>query len=101
LSRGRRVARRRGDGRRVRRPNPLALRRHASFGTSKLEEVTNPRLFTTRYARSRPQLRLFGLEDALGEGGWLKALRLEEYATRTRRRHMAVQQALFPYLEAL
>jgi hypothetical protein len=63
--------------------------------------VTNPRLFTTRYARSRPQLRLFGLEDALGEGGWLKALRLEEYATRTRRRHMAVQQALFPYLEAL
>jgi putative transposase len=72
-----------------------------SSGTSKLEEVTNPRLFTTRYARSRPQLRLFGLEDALGEGGWLKALRLEEYAARTRRRPTAVQQALFPYLEAL
>ena len=34
--------------------------------------MTNPRLAATRY-RS-PQLRLFGLEDALGEGGWLKAL---------------------------
>jgi hypothetical protein len=40
-----------------------------SSGTAKLEEVTNPRLFATSYQRNRPQLRLFGLEDALGGGG--------------------------------
>jgi hypothetical protein len=60
--------------------------------------VTNPRLVATGY-RS-PQLRLLGLEDALGEGGWLKALTLDEYAARTRR-PAALQQALFSYLDAL
>ncbi len=72
-----------------------------SSGAAKLEEVTNPRLFATGYGRSRLQLRIFGLEDALGEGGWLKALRLEGYAARARRRPEALQQALFSYLEAL
>jgi hypothetical protein len=48
---------------------------------AKLEAVTNPRLFAT--AHRSPQLRLFGLEDALGENGWLKALRLDEYAARS------------------
>ncbi len=47
------------------------------------------------------QFKLFGLEEMLGEGGWLKALRLEDYAARTRRHPEALQQALFPYLEAL
>ena len=46
------------------------------------------------------QLKLFGLEEALGAGGWLKALRLDEYAVRLRRPG-ALQQALFPYLDAL
>ena len=66
---------------------------------AKLEAVTNPRLSATG-CRSH-QLRLFGLEDALGEGGWLKALKLAGYAARSRRRTEALQQALFPYLEAL
>ena len=66
---------------------------------AKLEAVTNPRLFATGH-RS-PQLRLFGLEDALGEGGWLKALKLAGYAARSRRPPEALQQALFPYPEAL
>ena len=48
----------------------------------------------------RSQRRLFAL-DSLGEGGWLKALRLEGYAPRAPRRPQAVQQALFPYAEAL
>ena len=61
--------------------------------------MTNPRLAATRY-RS-PQLRLFGLEDALGEGGWLKALRLGKYAARARCSPEPLQPALFPYLEAL
>ena len=68
---------------------------------AKLEDVTNPHLFATGYRRSRPQLRLFGLEEALGAGGWLKMLRLGGYAPRARRRPEALQQALFPYLEAL
>jgi hypothetical protein len=46
------------------------------------------------------QPRLFGL-DALGEAGWLKALRLEGYAPRRPRGPLALQQALFPYAEAL
>jgi hypothetical protein len=45
-----------------------------------------------------PQPRLFGLES-LGEGGWLKTLRLEDYALR-RSRPWSLQQALFTYYEA-
>jgi hypothetical protein len=43
-----------------------------------------------------PQPRLFTL-DALGETGWLKALRLEGYAPRAPRRPRALQEALFAY----
>jgi putative transposase len=68
-------------------------------GTMKLEDVANPRLFATGH-RS-PQLKLFALEEMLGEGGWLKAVKLEEYAARARRLPIAVQQVLFPYLDAL
>ncbi len=49
---------------------------------------------------SRPQRRLFAL-DSLGEGGWLKAMRLAGYAPRSPGRPKAVQEALFPYAEAL
>ncbi len=70
-----------------------------SSGAAKLKDVTNPKLFVTKYRT--PQLRLFGLEDALGESGWLKALRLEEYAARTRQRPQALQQVLFSYLDAI
>ena len=54
-----------------------------------------PRLFGTPFAS--PQPRLFGLDDA----GWLKALRPREYAPRGPRRPAALQEVLFPYLEAL
>jgi transposase len=47
-----------------------------------LEDVSNPRLFSTRYRLSRLQPKLFSLEEYLGEGGWLKAIRLEDYAPR-------------------
>lgn len=43
--------------------------------------------------------RLFEL-GALGEGGWLKALRLEGYAPRATHRPTDLQQTLFPYHEA-
>lgn len=49
---------------------------------------------------SRPQRRLFVL-DALGEGGWLKAMKLHGYAPRAPRGARHLQQALFAYAEAL
>jgi transposase InsO family protein len=68
-------------------------------GARKLGEVKNPKLFVTGYRSA--QLKLFALEEMLGEGGWLKALRLEEYAARTRLEPQALQQVLFAYTEAI
>jgi hypothetical protein len=69
-------------------------------GTGELRAVTRPRLFENSHGLNRPQRRLFAL-DSLGEGGWLKAMRLEGYAPRRPRGPLALQQALFPYAEAL
>jgi hypothetical protein len=88
-----------GDGGLVVEYGGDALSRYdVSFspGNPRLENVTNPRLFATRY-RS-PQLKLFALDEALGEGGWLKALGLEGYAARSRKAPDALQEVLFPYL---
>jgi hypothetical protein len=60
------------------------------------QEITRPRLFETSYMLA--QFRLFDLEDALGEG-WLKALKLEEYAPRRTQWSQALQQVLFTYTE--
>ena len=49
--------------------------------TGKLWAITLPRLYETSHVL--PQLRLFGLE-ALGEAGWLKALRLRRPAHKVR-----------------
>lgn len=67
--------------------------------TGRLREVDRPRLFGTALARPQP-LRLFAL-DELGEGGWLKAMRLEGYAPRAPPGPGSLQQTLFPYAEAL
>jgi hypothetical protein len=67
-------------------------------GTDRLEEVGRPRLYQTPHDPLQP--KLFRL-DILGETGWLKALRLEGYAPRHPRRSLALQEALFPYLDAL
>ncbi len=40
-------------------------------------------------------------QDALGESGWLKAIKLEDYAPRRPHRPKALQDVLFPYLDAL
>jgi hypothetical protein len=63
-----------------------------------LKAVTNPACSPPRTA---PRSRNSSALDALREGGWLKALRLAGYAARARRCPEALQQALFPYLEAL
>ncbi len=65
--------------------------------TGALMSVGRPRLFET--PRALPQPWLFAL-DALGEGGWLKAMRLEGYARRSPRRPEGLQQALFAHHEA-
>jgi putative transposase len=67
--------------------------------TNRLREVKSPRLFQTPHRRGSTQPRLFELA-ALGEGGWLKALRLEDYAPRRPRRSAILQEALFAYHEA-
>ena len=64
--------------------------------TSAPRALSRPVLFESTTAL--PQPKLFGL-DSLGEGGWFKALRLEDYAPR-RPRAGSLQQALFPYHEA-
>ena len=68
-------------------------------GTGRLRAVGRAKLFETSYRREPPQRRLFALAE-LGEGGWLKALRLEGYAPRAPRRPRGLQQTLFPYHEA-
>jgi hypothetical protein len=62
--------------------------------TGELRWVGRPRLFATSAAVAQP--RHFGL-DALGEAGWLKALRLEGYAPRWPGPPQGLQGALFPF----
>jgi len=65
--------------------------------TGELRSVEMPRLFET--FRTLPQPRLFA-SDALGEGEWLKASRLEGYAPHGPRRPRRLQQALYAHHEA-
>jgi hypothetical protein len=46
-------------------------------------------------------MRLFGLAETLGEDGWLKALRLDDYAPRSSCRPDMLQQVLFAYADAI
>ena len=93
-----------GDGEMVLEYGGKTLSRYdvsLSRDAATLEAVTNPRLFATPYQRSRLELRLFDLQDSLGDAGWLKVLRLDGYAARNRRCTEALRHPLFPYLEAL
>jgi hypothetical protein len=58
--------------------------------TGRLRAVGRPRLFEASHAL--PQPRLFGL-DSLGEAGWLKALRLGDYAPRRPASPRGLQQS--------
>ena len=66
-------------------------------GTEKPRALARPVLFETTVML--PQPKLFGLAS-LWESGWLKTLRLEDYAPRKKSRLGPLQQALFPYHEA-
>ncbi|MDQ3590944.1 MAG: helix-turn-helix domain-containing protein [Actinomycetota bacterium] len=76
----------------------VEYRPESAGAAGELRSVRCLELFET--ARSLPQPRLFGLEETLGDG-WLKALKLDGYAPRKTGRPQALQEALFPYLEAL
>jgi putative transposase len=67
-------------------------------GSGRLLEVKRSTLFETPFASSQP--RLFGLAETLGDEGWLKAVRLDDYAPRRPCRPRMLQQALFAYHEA-
>ena len=47
------------------------------------------------------QLKLFDLGEILGEDGWIKVPKLDEYALRQPWRPDKLQQILFPYTEAI
>ena len=68
-------------------------------GAGRLLRVERPTLFETPFASN--QMRLFGLAETLGDDGWLKALRLEDYAPRSPRRPLMLQQVLFAYADAI
>ncbi len=61
--------------------------------------MKNPTLFETTIMP--PQLRLFELDEILDKEGWIKYLKLDEYAPRRSRRPDELQQVLFPYAEAI
>lgn len=65
----------------------------------RLRRVKGHALFET--SMILPQLRLFNLGEALGEEGWIKAIKLDEYAPRLPRLPDKLQQVLFSYTEAI
>lgn len=67
--------------------------------SGKLLAVGKPTLFETAFAPG--QMRLFGLAETLGDGGWLEVLRLEDYAPRRSRLPEMLQQILFAYTDAV
>ena len=68
-------------------------------GSSRQLAVKKPTLFETPFAPSQP--RLFGLAEMLGEDGWLRMLRLRDYAPRIPRRPQMLQQDLFAYTDPI
>jgi hypothetical protein len=75
---------------------------HYSPGSTELRRVGRATLLETSIVVHQP--RLFDLAEALGalgEEGWLKALRLADYAPRRLRQPEFLQEMLFPYTKAI
>ncbi len=66
---------------------------------AELREVSKATMFETSIVVHQP--KLFDLASALGENGWLKALRLADYAPRAPKRPELLQHVLFAYTEAI
>jgi putative transposase len=69
-----------------------------AHSVGKLRRVKGHTLYETSIVL--PQPRLFDLGEVLGEVGWVKFLKLDEYAPRRPRRPDELQQVLFAYTEA-
>ena len=67
--------------------------------SGRLAAVRKLILFETSYVAA--QMRLFGLAETLGEDGWLKVMRLDDYAPRSSRRPEMLQQVLFTSTDAM
>ena len=80
-----------------RRPLGRSVNKDDPPETRKPRSVREARLFETSYRRSWTQARPFPLEEA----AWLKAVKLEGYAPRRPPGPMALQEVLFPHLDAL
>ena len=70
-----------------------------SPGNAELRKVGRAILFETSVVAHQP--RLFDLTEALGEKGWLKALRLEDYVMREPRQPQMLQEMLFSFFDAV
>lgn len=67
--------------------------------TGRLLDARKPILFEIPFAPG--QMRLFGLAETFGDDGWLKVLRLEDYASRSSRQTQMLQQVLFTHTDAI
>jgi hypothetical protein len=70
-----------------------------ALSVGRLREVKGHTLFENSVIL--PQPKLFDLGEVLGDEGWMKFLKLDEYAPRRLRRPDGLQQVLFPYTEAI
>ena len=66
---------------------------------SELRHVGEAILLETSIVVHQP--KLFDLAEILGEDGWLKAVRMADYAPRRPRSPKLLQQALFAYTDAI
>ena len=66
---------------------------------AELRGVGKATMFETSIVVHQP--KLFDLAASLGEGGWLKAIRMADYAPRAPKRADLLQQVLFAYTEAI
>ncbi len=78
---------------------PLVAPATGVSSVGRLRSVKGHTLYETSF--TLPQLRFFDLAEVLGEEGWIKVLKLDEYAPRQPRRPGELQQVLFPYTEAI
>ena len=85
---------RRSTGRTASAPTAAARRRRYSGGSPAYATATKTSIVVH-------QPKLFDLAASLGEDGWLKAIRMADYAPRTPKRPDLLQQVLFAYTEAI
>ena len=84
----------------LRKPKKLARKNGSREAVPRVKGADlpppSPTLLLTKQA-----LRNFGLAESLGKKRWLKVFRLEDYAPRSSRQPVMLQQVLFTYTDAI